>query len=79
MAMTNISKDKTHVEFDRLLCSKEATGGIKDEVVFLSVVHIILTITAFLGNALIQVAFYKETSLHPPNSCFAPYQQVTSL
>jgi len=66
MARKNFSGNGIHVAFDRLLCSEEVTGEIKDQLVCLSVVHIILTITAFLGNALVQVALHKESSLHPP-------------
>ena len=66
MARKNFSGNGIHAAFDRLLCSEEVTGEIKDQLVCLSVVHIILTITAFLGNALVQVALHKESSLHPP-------------
>ena len=54
----NISSDETQTDaaFDRLLCSEKTTAGIKDQLVFLSVVHIFLSIAAFLRNALIQVA-----------------------
>jgi len=36
----------------------------KRKLICLSVVNIFLSFTAFLGNALIQVALHKETSLH---------------
>ena len=54
----NISSDETQTDaaLDRLLCSEKTTAGIKDQLVFLSVVHIFLSIAAFLRNALIQVA-----------------------
>ena len=66
MVITNLSKEKTSIEYDQLLCSEEASAGLRDQLVFLSVVNIFLSITAFLGNVLIQVALHKETSLHPP-------------
>ena len=66
MAITNFTSGGRLASFDRLLCTEEATAGIKDQLVFLSVVHIVLSISAFLGNALIQVALHKESSLHPP-------------
>jgi len=79
MATTNISSDGTHASFGRLLCSEEATAGIKDQLVFLSVVNIVLGITAFLGNVLIQVALHKETSLHLPTKLLLRTLSVSDL
>ena len=38
----------------------EFTGEVHGELVFLSVINTFLSITAFLGNALILVAFHKD-------------------
>ena len=77
--MTNISSHGTQLSFGRLLCSEEATVGIKDQLVFLSVVNIFLGITAFLGNTLIQVALHKETSLHPPTKLLLRTLSISDL
>ena len=55
---------QTLVEF---LCSAELTGEVHGELIFLSVVNAFLSITAFLGNALILVALHKDTSIHSPS------------
>ena len=48
-------------------CSAEFIGEVDSELIFLSVLNSLLSITAFLGNALILVALHKESSLHPPS------------
>ena len=46
---------------------------------FLSALNIFLSITAFLGNALILVALHKESSLHPPTKLLFRCLAVTDL
>ena len=46
-------------------CSVDLTGEVHGELVFLSVINIVLSITAFWGNTLILVALHKDTSIHP--------------
>lgn len=48
-----------------LFCSPELTNGIHLQLVCLSVLNILLSITAFVGNIVILIALQKETSLHP--------------
>ena len=50
-----------------MYCSAEFIGEVDSELIFLSVLNSLLSITAFLGNALILVALHKESSLHPPS------------
>jgi len=73
--------DQTHAEAacDRLLFSEETSTGVKDQLVFLSVVHIFLSITQFPRNALIQVAYHKESFLHPPTKIFLPTLSASDL
>ena len=67
MSMRNFSEDgTTDITYHQLYCSAEGLTGITNELICLSVVNIFLSITAFLGNTLIQVALRKEMSLHPP-------------
>ena len=46
---------------------------------FLSALNIFLSITAFLGNALILVALHKESSLHPPTKLLFRCLAITDL
>ena len=48
-------------------CSAEFIGEVDSELIFLSVLNSLLSITAFMGNALLLVALHKESSLHPPS------------
>ena len=50
-----------------LYCNAEFTGKVHSELIFLSVLNIFLSITAFLGNILILVALPKVSSLHLPS------------
>ena len=73
--MANTNK-KTETE---LFCSVELSAGIYNLLIFLSVLNIVLSITAFLGNALILVALHKETSLHPPSKLLYRTLATTDL
>ena len=61
------------------LCSAELTGEVHGELIFLSVVNTCLSITAFLGNALILVALNKDTSIHPPSKLLYRNLAITDL
>ena len=50
-----------------LYCDGEFTGKVHSELIFISVLNIFLSITAFLGNTLILVALPKVSSLHLPS------------
>ena len=50
-----------------LYCFGEFTGKVHSELIFISVLNIFLSITAFLGNTLILVALPKVSSLHLPS------------
>ena len=67
MAATNYTEDGNQKTNELLSCPEKLTGGIHNQLIFLSVVNIFLSITAFLGNTLILVALHKESSLHPPS------------
>ena len=67
---------QTAVEF---FCSAEFTGEVHGELIFLSVVNTCLSITAFLGNALILVALHKDTSIHPPSKLLYRNLAITDL
>ena len=64
--MANFSEDGNKKTYKQLFCSAELTGGIHYQLICLSVLNSFLFVTASLGNTLILVALYKESSLHPP-------------
>jgi len=45
----------------------DITAGIQGHLIFISVFDAFLSITAFLGNALVLFALHKESSLNPPS------------
>ena len=58
----------------------ELTGEVKHvELIFLLVLNISVSITAFLGNSLILVALQKESSLHPPSKLLYRNLAITDL
>ena len=67
MEMKNLSGGVNQQTIGKLYCSAEFTGKVHGEFIFLSVINLFLSITAFLGNTLILVALHKDTSIHPPS------------
>ena len=66
MAFTNYSKFVANQEaLTELLCSAELTEGIQKELRWISVVNILLSITAFFGNATVLLALSKVSTLRP--------------
>ena len=65
--MTNFSGDGKYKTYEQLYCSAERLTEVREELISLSVLNILLAITAFLGNTLIQVALHKESSIYPPS------------
>ena len=79
MAIRNFTGDVTRKSSEYMFCSTELTGGIHNQLIFLSVVNSFLSIAAFLGNTLILVALHKESSLHPPSKLLLRSLAVTDL
>ena len=79
MALTNFTEDENQKIFLELFCAVEFIRGVDSEIIFLSAINIFLSITAFLGNTLILVALYKETSLHPPSKLLYRNLAITDL
>ena len=79
MAITNLtgggSQTATFVE---VVCSSSFTSGIRQELVYLPV-NILLSLTSFLGNALILVALHKKSSLRPPSKLLYRCLATTDL
>lgn len=84
MPTTNLTafegKTKT---FEDLVCSPSLAGGVRQQSSYFTVVHILLSLTAFFGNLIILVALHKVASLHPLSKllyrCFATTDLLVSL
>ena len=79
MTTANLSADKTPNTVEQLYCSANLTAEIHSQLIFISVLNIFVSITAFFGNALILVALYKETTLHPPSKVLLSNLATTDL
>ena len=78
MAFENFTGDGQHKTSEQLLCSPDLTVGLHGHLAFISV-NSFLSITAFLGNALILIGLYKESSLHPPSKLLLRCLATTDL
>ena len=79
-AITNYTGDgEWETSLKELFCSAKLTGGIHSQLICLSALNIVLSITAVLGNTLILVALYKESSLHPPSKLLLRNLATTDL
>ena len=67
MTASTLTADGKHEKYEEIFCSVELTSGIHNQLIFLSVLNTVLSVTAFLGNTLILLALGKVTSLHPPS------------
>ena len=69
MATGNLTEGEAQTKtiLEELGLSRYLVREFHQESFFFSAVHILLSITAFLGNTLILVALHKESSLHPPS------------
>ncbi|XP_078374117.1 melanocortin receptor 4-like [Oculina patagonica] len=79
MATANFTGDGEQKHIKELVCSAGLTAGLHDQLTFISVLNIFLSITAFIGNALILVALRKESSLHPPSKLLLRNLATTDL
>ena len=79
MAKVNFTGDGQRKTLTQLFCSASLTAELRDQITFLSVLYSFLSVTAFLGNALILIALHKESSLHPPSKLFLRCLATTDL
>ena len=71
MATTNLTGGGTQREtYKEQVCSPTLVGGFQQYSIYISAVHVFLSVIAFLRNALILVALHKESSLHPPSKLY---------
>ena len=79
MAVNNFTGDINQKTLKESFCSAELPGQAHNHLIFLFVVDICLSITAFLGNSLILVALHKDSSLHPPSKLLYRSLAATDL
>ena len=79
MALKNFTEHENHKTVQELFCTAAFVRGVESELIFLLVLDIFLSVTAFLGNTLILVALRKETSLHPPSKLLYCNLAITDL
>ena len=81
MAKANYSQDGNQKTYEQLICWADlsAAPAVHGQLIFLSVLNIFLSVTAFLGNALILIALRKESSLHPPSKVLLRSLAATDL
>ena len=79
MATENFTGDGQDKTVQQLLCSSDLAAGLHGQLIFLSVLNSLLSIIAFLGNALILIALHKESSLHPPSKLLLRCLATTDL
>ena len=78
MATTNRDDTQTK-KLDGSLCSQVWATEFKQQSISFSAVHILLSITATLGNSVILVALHKVSSLHPPSKLLYRCLATTDL
>ena len=79
MVLKTITGGVSQKSTTELYCSGEFTGKVQSELIFISVLNIFLSITAFLGNVLILVALPKVSSLHLPSKVLYGSLAATDL
>ena len=81
MATGNLTEGEAQTKtiLKELGLSRYLVREFHQESFLFSAVHILLSITAFLGNTLILVVLHKETSLHPPSKLLYRCLATTDL
>ena len=80
MAVANVTGGNAEtITLKDLACCATLTTGLHQQLIYLSVVNMFLSMTAFLGNSLILVALHKESSLHPPSKLLFRCLATTDL
>ncbi|XP_078359813.1 melanocyte-stimulating hormone receptor-like [Oculina patagonica] len=80
MAIKNFTEGEEQTQtVEQLGCSASWSGGLHEQLIYISAFNIFLSITAVLGNSLILVALHKESSLHPPSKLLFRCLATTDL
>ena len=79
MAAANLTGGEKQKKLLEIYCSADFAEEIHSQLRYLSVINILLSITAFLGNTLILVALRKESSLNSPSKLLLQSLAATDL
>ena len=79
MVLKNFTGGVSQKLTTELYCSGEFTGKVQSELIFISVLNIFLSISAFPGNVLILVALPKVSSIHLPSKVLYGSLATTDL
>ena len=79
MAAGNIAGNEQQKTVEQILCPEGLTDEISGHLTFILVLNCFLSVSAFLGNALILVALHKESSVHPPSKLLLRCLVTTDL
>ena len=79
MVTENFTGDGQQKTVKQLFCSSDLDAGLHGQLRFLSVLNSFLSVTAFLGNALILIALRKDSSLHTPSKLLLRCLATTDL
>ena len=80
MPTTNLTSFERQTKtFKDFVCSPSLTGGLQQQSIYFTAIHILLSPMAFLGNFLILVALHKVSSLHRPSKLLYPCLATTDL
>ena len=79
MSTANFAGNGHQKTVEQLYCLEGVTDKMSDQLTFLLVLNSFLSVSAFLGNALILVALHKESSVHPPSKLLLRCLVTTDL
>ena len=79
MATANFTGEEKEKKLVEMYCNAVFAERIHNQLKYLSVINILLSMTAFLENTLILVALRKESSLNPPSKLLLRSLAVTDL
>ena len=79
MAAQNLSGHGQQKAAGDFICLSDLTLGLHGQLTFISVFNTFMSVTAFLGNAVILIALHKESSLHPPSKLLIRSLAITDL
>ena len=79
MALANDSKPEDQETLTEFICSPVLNEGLHDELRWISALNILLSISAFLGNATVLLALSKVSTLHPPSKLLFRTLAATDL
>lgn len=80
MTSANYTRTEGQAEtFQKMRCSMDATSAVQGQLFYLITINTIVSVVAFLGNALILFALRKDCSLHPPSKLLLRCLTTTDL